>query len=164
MTFRAGARRPALAAALAAVLTAGLAGACGSDAEETRLSSASTALTPTTAAAAPSTVPSAVPSTSAAAPSTTTAAPTTVAGNVIAVTVAGGKVEGGGRKQVKKDERVTIRVTSDVADEVHLHGYDQSVEVAAGGVAELEFVADRTGVWEVELEKKRLPLLQLEVR
>lgn len=92
--------------------------------------------------------------------STTAAAPQRT---VIEVTVAGGQVEGGGRTSVPLGDAVTIRVASDVADHVHLHGYDVLADVAAGGTAELTFTADIPGVFEVELEDARLPLLELEI-
>jgi heme/copper-type cytochrome/quinol oxidase subunit 2 len=93
-------------------------------------------------------------------PSTTTAA----TGTLIEITVAEGKVEGGGRKQVDKDEPVTLRVTSDVADEVHVHGYDLSLDLEAGEPAELTFTPNAAGVFEVELEERGLQLIELEVR
>jgi len=77
----------------------------------------------------------------------------------------GGAVQGGvSRVSVDLGRNVSLVVTSDVADEVHLHGYDRKVEVPAGGTASLDFVADRSGVFEAELELKRVQLVQLEVR
>jgi hypothetical protein len=92
-------------------------------------------------------------------PSTTTAA----TGTLIEITVAEGKVEGGGRKQVDKDEPVTLRVTSDVADEVHVHGYDISKDVPAGGTVRFSFPARIEGVFEVELEGRKQQLAELRV-
>jgi hypothetical protein len=97
----------------------------------------------------------------------TTAKPTTTADPtpVIEVRVAGGKVQGGVRRErVKLGEAVVLRVIADVADEVHLHGYDRSADVAPGKPAQIRFTADITGVWEVELEQRKQPLLMLEVR
>jgi hypothetical protein len=94
-------------------------------------------------------------------PATTTTAP---AGAVIEITVANGKVDGGGRKQVKKGESLTVRVTSDVADEVHVHGYDLKVDLEPGVPGELTFTPDAAGVFEVELEHKGQKLAELEVR
>src|SRR3546814_16091229 len=76
------------------------------------------------------------------------------------VTCAGGHVKGGGRTSVPLGDAVTIRVTSDVTDHVHLHGYDVLADVAAGGTAELVFTADIPGVFEVELEDAGLALLE----
>jgi hypothetical protein len=97
----------------------------------------------------------------------TTAKPTTTADPtpVIEVRVAGGKVQGGVRRErVKLGEAVVLRVIADVADEVHLHGYDRSADVAPGKPAQIRFTADVPGVWEVELEQRKQPLLMLEVR
>jgi hypothetical protein len=59
---------------------------------------------------------------------------------------------------------VRLVVNSDVADEVHVHGYDLKAEVPAHGVGAVEFVADQSGVFEVELESRGAQLSQLEVR
>lgn len=93
-------------------------------------------------------------------PSTTA----TTAGTVLSVTVRGGTVEGASRQRATLNQPVTIRVTSDVADEVHVHGYDETAEVAPGRPAELTFVANIPGVFEVELEQAHKLLFTLEVR
>lgn len=86
-------------------------------------------------------------------------------GRLITVSVRGGSVRGtDGSESVSVGDRVAIRVASDVADEVHLHGYDKKVAVTAGGTATLRFVADIPGVFEVELEDAGLLLFELEVR
>jgi hypothetical protein len=45
-----------------------------------------------------------------------------------------------------------------VADEIHLHGYDLSEDVDAGGAAGLRFTASVRGGFEVELEDLCLQL------
>jgi hypothetical protein len=136
--------------------------ACGDDAD------APQATVSTTAVAAATTTASgaAGPGTTAAgsATVTTTAPTTTAAGPVIEIAYRGGKLEGNGRKQVTKGQTVTLRVTSDVADEVHVHGYDKEAAIPAGGTAEVVFKADVAGVFEVELHKKHLKIADLEVR
>ena len=98
----------------------------------------------------------------------TTTTTTTAAGpeaRVIEVTVVGGAPQGGSRREVVRlNERVALRVTSDVADEVHVHGYDVSVEVTPGETAELAFDASIPGVFEVELEERHREIMKLEVR
>ena len=97
-------------------------------------------------------------------PATVSTGPTTAA-TVLAVTVRGGSVvEGASRQRATLGQPVTVRVTSDVADEVHVHGYDKTVPVAAGRTAELTFVANTPGVFEVEIEKSHKVLFSLEVR
>lgn len=141
-------RAPATLATALALASVG----CGGD----DTTASSTTATTTSAAAA---------STTGATPVTTTpAAPTTVAGRLIDVVVRAGSVEGGGRQKVSLNELVRLRVTSDVADEVHVHGYDRRAAVAAGATAEVSFVADLPGVFEVELENSKKRLLSLEVQ
>lgn len=114
-------------------------------------------------AASSTSAPSEERTTSSTSPGASTS--TTAAGRVITVVVSGGKVEGGFRREkVKLGESIVLRVMSDTADEVHVHGYDKKVDVAAGGTADVSFTADIPGVFEVELEERKLTLLDLEIR
>lgn len=82
----------------------------------------------------------------------------------VAISVANGKVVGGvSRVQVPLGGTVEVLVTSDAADEAHLHGYDRTVEIPAGGSATLTFVADVPGVFELELHHSGAQLAQLQV-
>ena len=145
-------RRWAAVAVLAAVTALTLA-ACGDNGSP----QATGTTTTTTSAATTSTTTG--PATTA--KPTTTADPTPV----IEVRVAGGKVQGGVRRErLKRGDTVVLRVVADVADEVHLHGYDRTANVAPGKPAQIRFTADITGVFEVELEQRKQPLLMLEVR
>ena len=84
---------------------------------------------------------------------------------VIELTIIGGDVEGGVRRErVKQNAQVTIRVTSDVADELHVHTYDLTVDLVPGQSADLTFLAKVPGVFEVELEERGKKVLELEVR
>jgi hypothetical protein len=144
-------RRWAAVAVLTAVAALTLA-ACGDNG-----SPQATGTTTTTPAATTSTTTG----------SATTAKPTTTADPtpVIEVRVVGGKVQGGVRRErLKRGDTVVLRVVADVADEVHLHGYDRTAQVAPGKPAQIRFTADITGVFEVELEQRKQPLLMLEVR
>jgi len=97
--------------------------------------------------------------------STTSAPPPTEAVRVVEVAYAGGQVAGGAqRATVRLGEKVRLRVSSDVADEVHVHTYDLRAPVGPGQPAEVELVASIPGRHEVELEKKHRQLLVLEVR
>jgi hypothetical protein len=58
---------------------------------------------------------------------------------------------------------VTLTITSDVADEVHLHGYDLTAALTPGTPAELAFDATIPGVFEVELHETGTVLLSLQV-
>lgn len=99
----------------------------------------------------------------------TTAAPTTEPTppppTTVRVRVVDGAPKGGiVRETADQGDRVVIIVTSDVADEVHLHGYDVSRPVAAGGTVRLPFRATIPGRFEVELEERGVPIGELTVQ
>jgi hypothetical protein len=97
-------------------------------------------------------------------PSATSAAPTTPAGQRIEVSVTGGQVSGdAGRVPVPAGEHVILVVTSDAADELHVHGYDLTAELTPGAPATVEFDATIPGVFEVELHDAGTVLLGLQV-
>jgi len=82
-----------------------------------------------------------------------------------ALNVAGGRlVSGPALLQVARGTVVRIRIRSDRADELHLHGYDLELRIDANKPAELEFTADMTGRFEYELHRSHLELGALEVR
>jgi FtsP/CotA-like multicopper oxidase with cupredoxin domain len=82
----------------------------------------------------------------------------------VEVTVANGDVVGPKSVEVKAGEKVSIAITSDVADHVHVHGYDKLVDLAPGKRAVLSFTANIPGVWEVELEDAGKLLFELKVQ
>jgi hypothetical protein len=94
-----------------------------------------------------------------------TAAPApTGALHTLRVAYAGGQVTGDtGTVPVALGEQVRIEVTSDAAEEAHLHGYDEEVQVPAGGSAAIEFTADVPGEFELELHHSGAPLATLRV-
>jgi len=71
----------------------------------------------------------------------------------VRITIKNGLPAGGPpRVAVAKGRRVVLVVTSDVADKVHLHGYDIVRDVAPGRPATIEFRAAIVGTVEAELE------------
>jgi hypothetical protein len=77
---------------------------------------------------------------------------------------AGGQVTGtSGREEVTLGEPVVLRISSDVAEEVHVHGYDLEAAVPAGGSVDVPVAADIPGVFEVELHESGKVLFQLRV-
>ncbi|WUS35523.1 cupredoxin domain-containing protein [Streptomyces sp. NBC_01255] len=68
------------------------------------------------------------------------------------------------RIELKKGERLTLRVTGDRADTLHVHGYDRELPLTPGVPATLTLTADRTGLFEVETHESGLLLTQLVVR
>lgn len=144
--------------ALLAALALGLAG-CGESADTPRASSSpvptvSPAATP---AATPATTPSAAP----VAPSPTSTLPAGIDQQLV-IRYTGGVVEGDtGRVKVALGSRVRILVSSDVAEEGHLHTYDIDKLIPAGGSAEWVFTADIPGQIELELHEAKKSLVRL---
>ena len=82
----------------------------------------------------------------------------------IRIVVVNGAPKGGiVRENVEKGDRVVLIVRSDVADHVHLHGYDIKRDVAPGQPARLPFKATIPGRFEVELEDRGVPIADISV-
>ncbi len=97
-------------------------------------------------------------------PAATTAAPSPPAGTTVRLGYAGGEVTGGTQRvPVPLGEAVTLVVTGDVVDEVHVHGYDFYRDVRPGAEVMITFLADIPGVFEVEMHDSGLMLAQLRV-
>ena len=108
--------------------------------------------TPTTVATQPPPPP----------PPTTPKPPTVVQ---VPIVVRGGKPVGGiKRVTVAKNRRVVLVVRSDVADEIHLHGYDISRDVTPGTPVRLPFRATIPGRFEAELEERGLQIADITVK
>jgi hypothetical protein len=80
------------------------------------------------------------------------------------IVVEGGKPRGGVKRlSFERGERVQFVVKSDVADEVHVHGYDVSKDLPAGGSVRFSFPARLEGVFEIELEARHQQIAELRV-
>lgn len=121
-----------------------------------------TSTTPETSTTSSSTTSSTGATTTTEATTTTTIAVTTTT-QQIDVTVTDGQVEGPGRFEHTVGDEVSIRVLSDTADEIHVHGYDVFFEAEAGVPIEVTLIADVPGIFEVELESSHTLLFELEV-
>jgi hypothetical protein len=163
-----------LARLLAVLLALALLGAaCGKDdKDDDDGGTAATATTSTTAGSGTGTTGDETTTTAAGATTTaagsgiTTTAPPAggESEGVIELSIVGGNVEGGVRREkVKQGSQVTIRVTSDITDELHLHTYDLKIDLVAGQSSDLTFLAKIPGVFEVELEGRGKKVLELEV-
>ena len=151
-------RRPTRAVILLA-LALSLAG-CGGSGDGGSTEAATTAEAATTTQAATTTEAA----TTTTAPPTTRPTTTAPAVTTIRIRVVDAKPAGGiARPSVSKGDHVVLVVTSDTADEVHLHGYDLSADVAAGGTVRIPFVADTPGRFEVELENLGVELAEITV-
>jgi cytoskeletal protein RodZ len=67
------------------------------------------------------------------------------------------------RVTIEPGQRVTLIVSADVADEVHVHGYDLMADVAPGSPARISFEASVPGRFEVELETRAIQIAELRV-
>ena len=143
-------RRPARARLVPLLLAPLVLAGCGTDEDA---EGAAPEVTATTAAADPSPSASETPT------------PSPDDAQVVSITVADGEVTGAEpRTEVELGTRVRLTITSDVADEVHVHGYDVSAPVPAGQAVNVEVVADQAGIFEVELHDRSLVLTRLQVQ
>lgn len=102
----------------------------------------------------------ALPSSKNSSSTSTTATPAAV----VSIHIQGGKPVGGVQKITAfKGGRVRFSVTSDVADEIHVHGYDFHKDVTAGGHVSFDFPATIDGIFVVELEHRSEQIGSLEV-
>jgi carbamoylphosphate synthase small subunit len=147
-------RRIATILAAVAALVGGLAlASCGGDDSES--AGTTTTTTETTTSESTTTETTTTETTTEAEPQGPT---------IVRVTVVDGAPKGGiVRETVSKGDRVALVVTSDVADEIHLHGYDISRDVRAGGTARIAFTATIPGRFEVELEERGVQIADLTV-
>lgn len=60
-------------------------------------------------------------------------------------------------------EEVRFRVSSDAAEEIHVHGYDIAKDVPAGGTIEFDFPAELEGIYEAELEGLGVQIAELRI-
>jgi len=80
------------------------------------------------------------------------------------VRVKGGQPVGGVKDiTVKQGGVIRLTVTSDVSQEIHMHGYDIAKVAAPGAPARFVVPATINGVFEVELEKTAVQIAKLTV-
>jgi New glue protein family len=113
---------------------------------------ASSSATPTATAA-----PSETPTPTATSTATTTPTPTPTP-EIPLVTS-----DGITKLRFEQGDQIRFRVRSDVADEVHVHGYDLMKDVEPGQTVTFSFPATITGIFEVELESRAQQIAQLRV-
>ncbi len=120
----------------------------------------------TTAGASTTTASGQSTTTDASAATTTTSAATTTSSSVEVPRIKvedGVKTEGPDTISVRVEETVQFEVEADIADEVHVHGYDLTFETIPDEEVLVEFLADATGIFEVELEGLGLHIVDIEV-
>jgi Cu-Zn family superoxide dismutase len=85
-------------------------------------------------------------------------------GKVPSVVVRDGEPVGGiAELGYEAGDQIRFEVSSDVADEVHVHGYELIEDVAAGGTVSFDFPAEIEGIFEVELEGRKVQIAELRV-
>ena len=114
------------------------------------------------AVSAPTTEPNTTPTTTARTDTTPTE-PAPEQARIV-VTVRDGRPVGGiARATASQGDSVLVIVRSDVADHVHVHGYDLFGDVGPGRPARMQFRAALTGRFEIELEDRHQQIAQLTV-
>jgi hypothetical protein len=133
-----------IAAALLALVASLALAACGGDDETTTTEAASTAETAGKEARSGYGKKKEVPGTT--------------------IVVRNGEPVGGVRElEYSAGDAVEFSVRSDVADEIHVHGYDLMEDVPAGGSVSFSFPAEIEGIFEVELEQRGTEIAELRV-
>jgi heme/copper-type cytochrome/quinol oxidase subunit 2 len=140
--------------------------ACGDGTSDTMTSSVSTSTTVPTSTSTVATTTTAVTTTMAATP--TTADPVRQIEIVVYETgyelvVDGISLGRGARVAVEQGGKVRITASGEVEEQIHIHGYDLSMDVEPGVENEIEFVADIPGIFEVEMEGSHTEVFELEV-
>ncbi len=80
------------------------------------------------------------------------------------IVIKGGQPVGGIQELTfDKGEKIRFKVKSDVADEVHFHGYDIGKDVEAGGTVSFDVPATIDGIFEVELEQAKEQIAEIRV-
>ena len=133
--------------AIVAVVILTTAGGGGDDEQEATSAQQTATPTPTETAAAPGETPTETPEPT---PTPKPQPPLVTRGEVT-------------KLRFEQGEQVRFRVRSDVADHVHVHGYDLMQDVAPGKTITFSFPADITGIFEIELEDRGEEIAQLRV-
>ena len=83
----------------------------------------------------------------------------------VQITIKAGKPVGGVQDiTVKKGQPVRFTVQSDVADEIHVHGYNFKKDVAKNGSVSFDFPATIDGGFVIELESRGEQIAALKVQ
>jgi hypothetical protein len=71
----------------------------------------------------------------------------------------------GGIAELEYDagDEIEFTVESDVAEEIHVHGYDLMKDVPAGGSVTFSFPAEIEGIFEVEMEGRAVQIAEIRV-
>jgi len=76
---------------------------------------------------------------------------TSAADVTVEVTIAAGRVTpSAANVRLRRGQSVAVTAVSDVAESVHVHGYDKTLTLTPGKPTTVRFIADQSGVFEVE--------------
>jgi hypothetical protein len=85
-------------------------------------------------------------------------------GKVPTIVIRNGEPVGGIKElEYSAGDEIRFEVSSDVADEVHVHGYDLMQDVPAGGTVSFDFPAEIEGIFEAELEGRKEQIAEIRV-
>jgi hypothetical protein len=65
---------------------------------------------------------------------------------------------------VKEGDTIILKVTSDMAEELHIHGYDKSIDLEKNKESTLTFEANLSGRFVFELENSKIDIGAIEVQ
>ena len=83
----------------------------------------------------------------------------------VSITMADGSVTPSGeRVDLALGQTLVLTITSDHDDQVHVHGFDTTIDVPAGTTVVTDIVADRVGRYEVESHEPAMIILVLQIR
>jgi plastocyanin len=86
-------------------------------------------------------------------------------GRTIVVTVTGNKVSPApATVDLGVGEKLTLTVTSDHADQLHIHGFEVEKDLVAGKPLSVTVTGEQPGVYEVETHHPELRLLKIAVK
>lgn len=74
------------------------------------------------------------------------------------------QVMGDTTMQATQGDDVIINIESKITDEIHLHGYDKEIVIEPGEKYRIEFTADQSGRFEIELHEAGQVIAALEVQ
>jgi hypothetical protein len=97
------------------------------------------------------------------APTTTEAENPDAPQRIVIVVRDGQPVGGVKRPEIDEGKQVVLVVRSNVADHMHLHGYDLLADVAPGQPGRIQFRADVPGRFDLELEDRAVLIAELRV-
>lgn len=86
------------------------------------------------------------------------------AGSVPTIVIRNGEPVGGIKQlEYSAGEQIQFKVESDIAEEVHFHGYEVMKDVKAGGTVSFDMPAEIEGIFEVELEGRKEQIAEITV-